>query len=376
MIETGLVEALDDSINRLNAGSTLADCLNRHTDYALELRPLLEAGQVVRQNQVSLTEAQQAADRQRFRFEQALATPIRPFPLMQLVRLAASLVLVFAFLVGGVGLAAESSLPGDALYNVKLFTETLRLQITGDATTLQAQFAERRLDEARQIVSLRRVAEVTLTGTVEMVFPDRLLIDGLAIQADTATILPGSRVEVHIVSTEQGELIAREIRVLQVPPIPSPSSDLSPTTTPVRDATATRQRNTVTPTLPTTDEANAANSCDEPPAGWTAYTVQAGDTLSELTVNTGGTLDTIIAANCLTDAGRIVVGTILFLPRQPVRSAATATEATSAVRPPTAVPTRPPQRDQAQEADRDEQRPPPGRDADGNHDRGNGDQRR
>jgi LysM repeat protein len=202
---------------------------------------------------------------------------------------------------------------------------------------------------------------------------------------DTTGILAGSRIEARITSTEQGELVGHESRQLDEPPAAQQSIDLSPapTATPIPTETArptlthepaepTQIRQpTATPTLInritatlTIPEGNTAFNCEEPPDGWIGYTVQAGDTLSELTVNTGGEIDTVITANCLTDAGRIVVGTTLFLPRRPVRPASTEPdEPTEAVRPPTEVPTRPPQRDQQQ---RDQQRPTQERDSGGN----------
>ena len=345
MIETGLVEALNDSINRLNAGSSLADCLRRHPQYAAELRPLLEAGQTVRQNQPSVAEAEAAAARQQFRFEQALVEPPRPFPLMPFARLAASLVLVIAFMLGGVGLAAESSIPGDTLYPMKLLTESLRLQMIGNAVDLEAQFADRRIDEARQLLDLRRAAEMTLSGTIDTVQSDGVLVEGLLIQTNPTGIPVGSRVQARIVSSQQGELIARDIIILDEPADPPPQSTsppptLNPSDTPTPTETVMTREPTLTPTRqptmrpsPTPTIARVDNGCDALPDGWVAYTVQVGDTLSELTVNSGGDLDTVIAANCLTDAGRIVVGTILYLPRQPVRPEATATQTVGDTRP-------------------------------------------
>lgn len=50
------------------------------------------------------------------------------------------------------------------------------------------------------------------------------------------------------------------------------------------------------------------------PAGWFAYVVAAGDTLYDLALTSGTTIDALVTANCLTDADQIVEGQVLALP--------------------------------------------------------------
>jgi len=50
------------------------------------------------------------------------------------------------------------------------------------------------------------------------------------------------------------------------------------------------------------------------PAGWVAYTVQAGDTLSTLADNLGVSLASVASANCIGDTDVITVGQTLYLP--------------------------------------------------------------
>ncbi len=56
--------------------------------------------------------------------------------------------------------------------------------------------------------------------------------------------------------------------------------------------------------------------CPVPP-GWTAYTVQRGDTVFRLATNAGATVADVRGANCLADADLIFVGQTLYLPAQP-----------------------------------------------------------
>lgn len=56
--------------------------------------------------------------------------------------------------------------------------------------------------------------------------------------------------------------------------------------------------------------------CPSPPAGWGIYTVQTGDTLSNLVVGRGTTTDQARQVNCLTSS-ELVVGQQLYLPLLP-----------------------------------------------------------
>lgn len=78
-------------------------------------------------------------------------------------------VIVFiAVLFGSAGMtayAAQSALPGDALYRVKTGLEDTRSNLTGDAArqvTLQLQFAQRRLDEIEKLIAEGRFADIQL----------------------------------------------------------------------------------------------------------------------------------------------------------------------------------------------------------------------
>ncbi len=77
----------------------------------------------------------------------------------------ASLALVLALLVSGIGVvsASASSLPGDTLYGVKLAREELKLSLSlsvqGDQELL-ARFAEERLEEAEELIAQNRLDDL------------------------------------------------------------------------------------------------------------------------------------------------------------------------------------------------------------------------
>lgn len=80
--------------------------------------------------------------------------------------LVAAIVLVAVFLFGGAGItayAAQSALPGDALYSVKTGVEQTRVSLAGDAADraqLSLAFAERRLDEIARLIANGRYSDI------------------------------------------------------------------------------------------------------------------------------------------------------------------------------------------------------------------------
>ncbi|MBK8023263.1 MAG: hypothetical protein IPK19_18000 [Chloroflexi bacterium] len=269
MMNDGLVEALNGSIDRLNAGGNVRDCLRAHPRYATELEPLLRLGLAVRELVNENDRAAEAAiERQRFRVERAAAmmtagrtrrrTWIMPGAA---ARWIASLALIVVLLAGGTALLAESSLPGDALYGLKLWTESARLTLLPNDLALADGFAARRIDEAEALVRLRRQATVTLTGTVEAILTDGLVIEGLTVQANTEGIRPGSRVEAEVRSTGQGTLIALRLRPID-PPQGRPASEPSPIATAGQRATPT----SVPPTAPARGSDEGSGGAATPPA--------------------------------------------------------------------------------------------------------------
>ncbi len=82
---------------------------------------------------------------------------------------------------------------------------------------------------------------------------------------------------------------------------PTQVASTSPAETPVPSATTVRVP-TVTPT-----------PC-VPPAGWVAYTVQAGDTYYELARRGQTNIQGLLAGNCLEETGELQAGSIFYLP--------------------------------------------------------------
>lgn len=221
MAEQDLLNAFNDCIDRLRTGQTVEDCLTLYPRYAVLLRPMLEAGNLVKRVQIAPMEIANAQERVRLRYQAAIRTPSRQrtYPLRQFVSLAAAALLIFVIVSGGAGVLAESSLPGDALYGYKLFTEELRLSLFEDAN-LRQQFAVRRIDEVHQLIDLNRSAEITFEGQVDSIAPTTWIVASLPIQITTNTspldsIRSGDQVKVEGYTTPEGTVVATAITLIE-----------------------------------------------------------------------------------------------------------------------------------------------------------------
>jgi len=172
------VDILDQCLQELNTGGAdLEAVLRWHADCASQLRPLLEAALLVRETPHPQLSAQaNAAGRRRLTLavakkkqERAALEPARrrrpllrwpslPWGRMQRLSLravSAALVLVIALSSVGVITAAADSLPGSALYSIKLITERVQLAVTSGPASraeLHITFAERRRWEIETLV--------------------------------------------------------------------------------------------------------------------------------------------------------------------------------------------------------------------------------
>lgn len=370
MVNSDLLDAFDDCINRLATGQSVEDCLRAYPQYARDLAPMLESGLLARRAFPAPAEIAAAQERARFGFEQALTgAPVRRVsPLRRIAGMAASVLLVFVVLLGGAGVMAQASLPGDTLYGVKLALESARLFFSGDDAPLQAEFAQRRVDETQRLLELRREAEVTFEGILETIDDDgRLVVAGVDVRLSglSATGLQtGQVVRVRARTTADGLLIARAVEIRRAAPepaeaappeiesaTPTPSATSTPfaraaTQTPAPTFTAEvafatntprptrtpRTTRTATPsatpsptaTVTPTRTAQPLRPTSEPaacvparPPGWFSYRIQTGDTLSALAARTRTIVDTLLRVNCIDDPRLIYTGQLIYLPQPP-----------------------------------------------------------
>jgi len=163
-------DALSDSIDRLQEGAHIEECLDQHPQYAEELKPLLQATQIaLGSSAIEPRPEFKAAARYRFQSamkDRGLKPRRRWFALPDLasrwgIGVAA---LAIVFLIGaGTIRASNDSLPGEPLYTVKQWVEDARLFFTnsdiGDAR-LHAKFANRRFQEIEDVARKGEIERV------------------------------------------------------------------------------------------------------------------------------------------------------------------------------------------------------------------------
>ena len=246
MANVDLSTALNDCIDRLAKGQSLEDCLHTYPDHAQELRPMLEAGFLVRHTRVSPGEIAQAKDRVRFQLEEHRRErrSIRP---IGLARISGSMLIVTLLVAVGLGLLAENSLPGDLLYGVKRLTENVRQFASGN--TLGTQFAQRRVSEVATLLAQKRVADVVFDGELTAINGSIWTVAGIPVKVAPTTqgassVKVSDQIEVQGSTTTDGEVIARRISLLTASE-PTPTFTYTPTVSPTIPQSATP---TYTPT--------------------------------------------------------------------------------------------------------------------------------
>ena len=330
--DNALVNALNDCIDKLAAGQSVDDCLRAYPEYASQLEPMLEAGGLAVRATVDAAEIAHVLVRARPRFEQALQTKLTVFnayPLRRLATLAATLILVLGIFAGGTVVIAQDSLPGDYLYPVKRWSESVHLSVSDDDTDLQERFNQRRINETHDLLTLQRQAEVTFEGEIVMTPEEGWQIAGLDVLIDVdmrtqaqLMLQTGYRVQLRAMTTVDGELAALSIQPIEPSGRQTPTMTPVPTLTPSSTLEATPSLTmTATPTPIRTinvGQQTGQPSCViSPPDGWVAYQLQAGDTLSGLMAGTGDSLENIRRVNCTGNSHQYVQGQVIYLPYLP-----------------------------------------------------------
>ena len=362
MVEQALINAFNDCINRIARGQTISECLRPYPHFANQLRPMLEASNLVKRAQLPNVETMEAQDRVRFRFEQALNTPAyikQSNPYRRILTLAASVVLIFGCLLSVTGIIAQNSLPSDPFYGLKRFTEDIRLTFASnsEALALQAEFEQRRIDETQALITQGRNVDVDFISVIDRLDNTLLIVNGLRvdlsqIERDIPQLQAGMRVAIRG-RTENGRVIAHTIRIIReddnnnttIIPLPTaPATNtliltnvatmtttpsITATTTPTITLTHTRTPSaTQTPTIQATSTPTFTPSPTQtrqatlttiacvitPPDEWERYQVQANDTLFDLAIRTATTVIRINQVNCLDTNSIIRTGQIIYLP--------------------------------------------------------------
>ena len=254
--------ALDKCLAWLRAGVDVATCLERYPEYADDLRPLLELGSDLRRTSTPLPSAEaRAAGKQRMlaALSKKRTRPLgatgwgRAAPWLRRALTSGGLrpswqlavVLLVAVLVMGTGVtvaASTNSLPGDALYPVKLASQRAQLVLTlnpAHRQRLEDDLRGQRLQDVKTVLAAGRRANVEFEGDLEEMQDGVWRVSGLpATVQDATTILgqpyPGAAVRVRGYLPGNGQMLVTELEVEEQIPnptrTPKPSETMQPAT--------------------------------------------------------------------------------------------------------------------------------------------------
>lgn len=240
--------ALDRALQLRAEGVSIEACLARFPQYSNELRPLLEAASHAASGLRAgepLPPPNLARGRARV-LQAARASQTRPGVLILRWATSLAFVMVLAF---GVASASAQSLPGDALYPVKLAIEEAQLALAGNLNArlrLEAEHNARRQSEVSELIRLKREGAVEFEGPVESATRDELIVAGVRIRGSNS-VTTGDRVRVNVRTTAEGSVLLEALTsIVVVPPADRPTPTFtatqSPSLAPTNTATATRSR--------------------------------------------------------------------------------------------------------------------------------------
>ncbi len=234
---------IDECIDRLQRGESLEACLANYPDQAEVLRPVLAAAEQLAVIEIPASR-QLALDAGRQRMLAAFdaksaAVPranwIKPVSFVGIIRYleqvqatiqnnlskeflvmhktVIAIVLVLAIFFGGTAVsayAAQSALPGDALYSMKTAIEDARADLSMDsARTVRVylRLAEKRIDEIENLATQGRYQDMEMAVTRFQSHVDKA-IESLLVVAQ------GNPVEAQVLAESLGNLMDRHSQVL------------------------------------------------------------------------------------------------------------------------------------------------------------------
>jgi len=149
---------LSECLDRILAGETIEQCLQKYPEQAAELEPLLKTALDARRTSASIQPRIEFRTRARHEFQAALkeVSPAKKRGWLAGWRwqsawaVAISILVILVISAGGTMVAARNSMPDSALYSVKLATERVQLAFSTsplEKAALNASIANKRVEE-------------------------------------------------------------------------------------------------------------------------------------------------------------------------------------------------------------------------------------
>lgn len=281
-----LINLMAECSDQIMTGATIASCLARHPEHAVDLEPLLQTVSDVRQFHAVPARAAAVAAQSRAEFiaaarelapaqrsaapvpwPQRLATwwqkllagsakPARGWSQPRTMPMGLAFALLAFILAGvlatGAISASARALPGDFLYPIKMASENAWVLITRDLAAradVLAEIADRRVEEALTIVRIGRpAADLILEGVLEQIHEPTWVVSGQTVTLTAETRVEGqpvigARVQGRMDAPGDGRLLLTYAKITPDVMIPSVPAAAAP-------AAATRPAPTPTPAQP------------------------------------------------------------------------------------------------------------------------------
>lgn len=199
MTDKNFEDILDDCLERLLVkGKTIEDCLTIYPQQADALKPLLQTSLATKKI-ITIEPNPEFRARARYQFHTALretaSQKIRPFSFWRL-RWATVVTTILVMLLAGGSMvaAANSSMPDEPLYPVKLAVEQLQIILTPSSqgkASLYAEFADRRVTE---IIHMAQEGNASLAESVTQRLDNQLAMIATLVAPDwrDSSILEGA----------------------------------------------------------------------------------------------------------------------------------------------------------------------------------------
>ena len=262
-----LVDALETCLQRMEHGEALDSALASYPQLAAQLRPLLVTA--VRARSANREPFPQSALLRSRSRGLSLAADLRPRRIHQPMlrrfwRPAVTILSVIVILVvssNGILVASAHSIPGDTLYPLKLSVESTQLNLVSNLAQrqkLEQTFRERRLEETKSLISIRRIEDVDFTGVLTSQSGDEWLVSGIPVVITAHVdrddgIQIGDDIDVDGSTDTAGNVEAMRLSFANVPnsdedyPGVSPTKTASATLTPKSDFMATPTKSALIP---------------------------------------------------------------------------------------------------------------------------------
>jgi len=184
--------------NLLNGQESLEQCLQKYPEQAAELEPLLRTALSVN-NAVAIQPSPEAKARGRYQLQLKMAQIGKPrrtplFGWQPRWAVAIMTVLLVFTLSGGTVLAANSSMPGNPLYPVKIATENVRVSMARSETAREAILAtcaDRRIAEVAYVVGKGNVSTEKVEAVAARYISQVNQMSGMTAAADQPVMARG-----------------------------------------------------------------------------------------------------------------------------------------------------------------------------------------